>query len=164
MRRNKMTIMKNLYYRTESGYCKGLTIKGKFIYTLIVFGIGMPILLSIISILWLISAAHASYLIWQQRKEGEAELAKATYSRQILVQEAKAKEGAAILLAQAEVERAKGVAKANKIIGQSLNNNESYLRYLWIHNLQNEHNQVIYVPTEANLPILEAHRFMGSKK
>lgn len=60
--------------------------------------------------------------------------------------------------AEAEVERAKGRAQANKIIGQSLNNNESYLRYLWINNLKNEHNQVIYIPTEANLPILEAAR------
>ncbi|MGD9276296.1 MAG: hypothetical protein PVJ67_03935 [Candidatus Pacearchaeota archaeon] len=45
-----------------------------------------------------------------------------------------------------------------RIIGTSLQNNEAYLRYLWIDNLQNEHNQVIYVPTETNLPILEASR------
>ena len=98
------------------------------------------------------------YGVWKQGLSGKAELAKADWNRQIAVREAKAKLQSASLLAQAEVERAKGVAKANNIIGQSLNNNEAYLRYLWIENLQNEHNQVIYVPTEANLPILEAHR------
>lgn len=33
--------------------------------------------------------------------------------------------------------------------------NEGYLRYLWIDKL-GAGNQVIYVPTEAGLPILEA--------
>ena len=39
-------------------------------------------------------------------------------------------------LAQAEIERAKGVAEANRIIGDSLKGNESYLRYLWISGLK----------------------------
>ena len=56
------------------------------------------------------------------------------------------------------VERAKGVAEANKIIGESLNGNEAYLHYLWLHGLETGNNDVIYVPTEANLPIMEAGR------
>ena len=68
-----------------------------------------------------------------------------------------AKKESAQLLADAEVTRAEGVAKANKIIGDSLKGNESYLRYLWINGLsEKDNNTVIYVPTEANLPILEA--------
>jgi len=59
-------------------------------------------------------------------------------------------------LADAEIERARGVAGANKIIGESLKNNDAYLRYLWIQGLQDKDNNVIYVPTEAGLPILEA--------
>ena len=98
------------------------------------------------------------YNVWQQNLEGKAELAKATQNRQITVQEAQAKQEAAIELAKAEVERARGVAEANKIIGDSLKQNEDYLRYLWIDSLQNTKNQVIYVPTETNLPILEAGR------
>ena len=39
------------------------------------------------------------------------------------------------LLADAEVERAKGVAQANAIIGDSLKNNEEYLRYLYINGI-----------------------------
>jgi hypothetical protein len=50
------------------------------------------------------------------------------------------------------------VAKANKIIGDSLTGNEGYLRYLWIQGLQTNNMQVVYVPTEANLPIMESRR------
>jgi regulator of protease activity HflC (stomatin/prohibitin superfamily) len=110
------------------------------------------------AMIWGAAALHAKYAVWSQGKAGQAELAKADWNRQIAIREAKAKEESASLLAGAEIARAKGVAKANQIIGQSLNNNEAYLRYLWIENLANEHNQVIYVPTESNLPILEAGR------
>lgn len=97
-----------------------------------------------------------TYNVYLQRKSGEAKLAESEGSRQIAVQEAHAKMESAKLLAQAEIERAKGVAEANKIIGDSLRNNEDYLRYLWIHNLESGSNQIIYIPTEAGLPILEA--------
>ena len=62
--------------------------------------------------------------------DGTAELAQAEQNRQIAITEARAKEESAVLLAQAEVERAKGVAQANQIIGDSLKGNEEYLRYL----------------------------------
>lgn len=98
------------------------------------------------------------YSVYSQKMEGEALLAHAEYSKQIQVRDAVGKLEAAKSLALAEVERAKGVAEANKIIGSSLKNNEEYLRYLWIHNLDQAEKtgQVIYVPTEAGLPILEA--------
>ena len=56
------------------------------------------------------------YKVWQQNKEGEAELAKAEQNRQIKVQEAKAEEEAAKSLAQAEITRAEGKSKANEIL------------------------------------------------
>ncbi len=96
------------------------------------------------------------YNVWQQNLAGKVSLARASQDRQIAVQEALAKKESATMLAEAEIERAKGVAKANQIIGDSLRNNEEYLRYLWIDGLQQNKSQVIYVPTEANLPILEA--------
>lgn len=99
-----------------------------------------------------------AYNVWQQGMEGQAALAKATQDRQIKVQEAVATKEAAVMLAEAEVERAKGVAAANKIIGNSLHDNEDYLRYLFVNGLEHTQNQVIYVPTEAQLPILEASR------
>lgn len=101
------------------------------------------------------------YEVYSREMTGKAELAQATSNRQIKVNEAQAAEEASKHLAQAEIERAKGVAQANKIIGDSLKGNEDYLRYLWIHNLaeaEAKGAQVIYVPTETNLPILEATR------
>ncbi len=96
--------------------------------------------------------------IWKESMKGQAELAHAEYSRQIATCEAQAKKESSKALADAEVIRAEGVAKANKIIGDSLTGNEGYLRYLWIQGLQTNNMQVVYVPTEANLPILESHR------
>ena len=100
------------------------------------------------------------YNVYEQRMAGQAMLAHAQSSKEVAVAEAKAKMESASLLAEAEVARAKGVAAANKIIGESLKNNDEYLRYLWIQNLENAdtNGQVIYVPTEAGLPILEANR------
>lgn len=95
--------------------------------------------------------------IYRYKKQGEAELAHAEWNRQINVVEAHAKRDSAVLLAESEVIRAEGVAKANAIIGDSLKGNEAYLRYLWIQGLQTNQMQTIYVPTEAGLPILEAN-------
>ncbi len=94
--------------------------------------------------------------VWAAEMEGAAELAQAEQNRKITVLEAQAKLESAKALAAAEVERARGVAEANTIIGESLKGNEAYLRWQWIQNLESGGNSVIYVPTEAGLPILEA--------
>ena len=99
------------------------------------------------------------YKVYTNRLGGEAELQRAESNRKIAIEEANAKKESAKALAEAEVIRAEGVAKANKIIGDSLKNNEGYLRYLYIQNLsetETQGNKVIYIPTEAGLPILEA--------
>lgn len=118
--------------------------------------IGIFLILSIISIMII----SPQYSVWEQGLAGQAELAKADYSKKVAVQEAQAKLDSSTLLANAEVERAKGVARANEIIGQSLKSNESYLRYLWITEVagHDTNKTVVYVPTEANVPILEATR------
>ena len=109
------------------------------------------------------------YNVWQQGLAGEAELCRAQQNRQITIEEAEAENKAAeskaearikiaIADAQSEVERAKGAAQANEIIGKSLEGNEAYLRYLWVQGLHDGSSEVIYIPTEGNLPILEATR------
>ncbi len=100
------------------------------------------------------------YNVWQQDLEGQAELARAAQNRKIRVQEAEAKKESATLEAEAEVLKATGLAKANAILGESLKGEygEKYLRYLWITSLEHTKDQIIYVPTEAGLPILEAQR------
>lgn len=101
-------------------------------------------------------AGYPQYQVYEQRLSGEAELAKQTFSKQVAIQAALAKKESAVMLADAEVIRAEGVAKANRIIGDSLKGNESYLRYLWIANMEGSSKEVYYIPTEAGLPILEA--------
>jgi len=102
--------------------------------------------------------AYPNYNVYSQKLAGEALLAHAQSSKEVAVAEAKAKMESATMLADAEIARAKGVAEANKIIGDSLRGNSDYLHYLWINNLEKLNPTVIYVPTEANLPILEAGR------
>lgn len=102
---------------------------------------------------------YPRYNVYTSRLIGEGELQRAESNRKIIIEEAHAKKESAKALAEAEVIRAEGVAKANKIIGDSLKNNEGYLRYLYIQNLsetETQGNKVIYIPTEAGLPILEA--------
>lgn len=104
-------------------------------------------------------AGCPAYNVYSAEMSGKAELAQADQNKQIAIAQSKAKAEAAQYEAEAEVTRAKGVAQANQIIGESLKGNEDYLRYLWVNNIENNKNEtVVYVPTEANMPILEATR------
>ncbi len=125
-----------------------------------IFTVLALIILAVFGIWW----ASQSMTVWSSGKSGQAELARADWNRQIAVREATAQMESAKMLAQADVERAKGVAKSNKIIGQSLNKNEAYLTWLWIDSIQKTKNQIIYVPTRGGLPVLEAGRFNNLKK
>jgi len=99
--------------------------------------------------------------------EGKAILLQAENEKKAMIEQAKAENESATLQAeakvkiakaeaQAEVERAKGVAEANRIIGESLKDNNEYLKYLMIQGLNEGKGERIYIPTEAGLPILEA--------
>ncbi len=128
---------------------------------LVLLGLAALLVLSLVLWLW------PKYRVYNQELAGQARLREAQWSKQILIEEAKAREQASLLQAQAkvtlakaqgeaEVERAKATAEANRIIGESLKNNEAYLRYLWIESLKDGSGERIYIPTEAGLPILEA--------
>lgn len=97
-----------------------------------------------------------TYSVWQKGMAGKAELAQAEANRKIKIAEAEAAKESAKSLAEAEIIRARGVAEANRIIGDSLKNNEAYLRYLYVNSLAEKDANVYYIPTEAGLPILEA--------
>ena len=97
------------------------------------------------------------YSVWSREMNGKAELAEATWNRQIQIEEAQANLESEKLNAQAEVERAKGASEAIAIEGGSLT--ENYIRYLWVRQQANLNDKtVIYLPTEAGLPVLEANR------
>jgi hypothetical protein len=118
-----------------------------------ILGMSSFVLMVIIGIIVLSMWGCPQYSVYSARKEGEAILAHAQSSKEVAVNEAKAKMEAASLLAQADTIRAHGIARSNQIIGQSLT--DAYLHWFWIDNIDKSNN-VIYVPTEANLPILEA--------
>lgn len=97
------------------------------------------------------------YRVWQQEMAGKAEFAKAEQNRKIKIEEAKANLEAEKLNAQAEIERAKGAAEAIKIENGSIT--PAYIQYLWVRQQNaNSNNKIIYIPTEAGLPVLEAGR------
>ena len=118
----------------------------------------LSIALAIVVVIGVVAAGWPQYRVWQRELAGKGALREAEWNTQIKVEEAKANLEAQKLNAQAEVERAKGVAEANAIIGESLKDNDAYLRYLWIQGLHDGSSETIYIPTEANLPILEASR------
>jgi hypothetical protein len=94
------------------------------------------------------------YNVWQQSLSGKAELQKAEYTRQVAVLEAQAKKDSASQLAEAEIIRAEGVAKANAIIGESLKGNPAYLQYLWITQGEENTQRTVYmVPSNGGAPV-----------
>jgi regulator of protease activity HflC (stomatin/prohibitin superfamily) len=126
-----------------------------------VIGISV-IMLLVILVIGGLMVGIPHYRVYVQQLRGKAELAEAEYSKQVAVQSAKAKLESATLLAEAEVERAKGVAKANEIIGTSLNNGGyKYMQYLAIE-AQKEmaaspNHTTVYIPSGENgIPLVKA--------
>lgn len=134
-----------LITKTGSGYQAKTTIHSGLYYLIV---------LTIVLLIGLSMWGCPRYAEWQQEMSGRAEFAKAEQNRQIKIEEAKANLEAEKLNAQAEVERAKGAAEAIAIENGSLT--PTYIQYLWVRQQDNAANKVIYIPTEANLPILEA--------
>lgn len=96
------------------------------------------------------------YSVWAARKSGEAELAEANFAEQVAIAQANARKAAANANREAEVIEAEAVAESIVKIGNALRNNAGYLQWQWIKNIADTENNVIYIPTEAGLPILEA--------
>ena len=105
-------------------------------------------------------ALYNNVRVWNAEQAGRAELAQATSNRQIATLEARAKLESAKLLADAEVIRAEGAAKANRILQNSLGGPDGYLRYLQIQAIDAKDATVIYVPTEGGLPLTETTRLV----
>ena len=108
----------------------------------------------VVSLMVISSVVGPIYNVWAQSLDGKAELQKAEYTRQVAVLEAQAKKDSAQQLAEAEVIRAQGVAKANSIIGESLKDNPAYLQYLWITEGEKDSNRTVYmVPSNGGAPV-----------
>ena len=103
------------------------------------------------------------YNVWQQEMAGKAEMAKAEQNRKILIEEARARLEAEKLNAQAEVERAKGMAEAMKLENGTLNS--TYNQYLFIRTLEKladkgDLPQIIYMPSDGLVPVLDVSKKM----
>lgn len=127
------------------------------------FTIGSIIVLAVVGALILIGLP--TYNVYSKQMAGKAAYEQAVQDRRIRVLEAQAALDSARLTAQAEIERARGTNEANRIMAQSLGGPENYLRWSYIHMLEEtagkQGREVIYIPTEAGMPILEAGRRGG---
>ena len=97
--------------------------------------------------------------VWRAERAGRAELARATYAKQVIEIEAQQQLVAETFRAEAEVVRANGIAEAMEIISAELT--PEYLKHFWIRTLAN-HEGVIYVSIEGGYPALLAAMAAGA--
>lgn len=119
----------------------------------------ITIVVSVVFVILALMFGLPQYKVWQQGLAGEANLKRAEQEKQIEIEEARAKLESAGYLNKAEILRAQGTAKANHILGASLKGNVEYLQYLWVQGITEDDGNkpsIIYIPTEAGLPVLEA--------
>jgi len=112
----------------------------------------MSVAFGFAAIFVLISGLHMSpvYNVWKQGLDGEAALAKAVQTKQIMIQ-----------TSLAEKESAQNKADAISIMGQAAKAYPEYRQQEFMTALgeslrEGNVNQVIYIPTEAMIPIIEA--------
>ena len=95
---------------------------------------------------------YRHYSVWSMKMQGKAKLAEATQSRQIQVEQAKA-----------ELEASNHIAKAIEIVGKSAKKYPEYRNQMYIQAFaealtMGKIKQIVYIPTEAGIPILEASK------
>ena len=122
--------------------------------------IGSVIAIVVVGVLVLIGLP--TYNVYSKQMQGKAAYEQAVQDRRIRVLEAQAALDSAQLTAQAEIARARGTNEANRIMAESLGGPDNYLRWSYIHMLEETAGkpgrEIIYIPTEASMPILEASR------
>lgn len=115
-------------------------------------GVTVAAVIGIIMGIIILMFALPAWSVWQQNMKGKAKLAKATQERQILIEQAKA-----------EKEAAEFTAEAIETVGAAAKKYPEYRNQMFIlafsEALQEGNiNQIMYVPTEAGIPITEATR------
>lgn len=126
---------------------KYLTPQGRLVL------VWLPSILAIVVLLGALLWGVPQYRVYSQEMRGAAALAEATQNRQILIEQA-----------DAELESAEKFAQAIEIVGQAAKEYPEYRQQLFIQGFSEALqggivDQIIYVPTEAMIPITEAgHR------
>lgn len=103
---------------------------------------------------------YPKWNVWASHQKGLADLQQAKNEQQIQIAQAQSRLDAAQLNKQAAIIEASAVAAQIKEIGTELNEHDLFLRWQWIKMMEDQDSdtKTIYIPTEANLPILEARR------
>jgi hypothetical protein len=105
---------------------------------------------------------YQHWKVWAAHQSGLADLSMAKNEQQIQIAKAQSRLDAANINKQAAIIEAEAVAAQITAIGTQLTAHDLYLRWQWIKMMEDTHEDaersVIYVPTEANIPILEARR------
>jgi len=106
--------------------------------------------LAVLVIILALMVGLPQYGVWQQGLAGQAALAKAEQTRKVLIAQA-----------HAEMDAAQLRANAIGIVGEAAKKYPEYRQQEFIgafaHALESgKISQIIYVPTEANIPIIEA--------
>ena len=125
--------------------------------------IGVIAIAAIFVIVVILAAAfffgYPQYKIYKQEMNGKASLAEAEWSKKIAIEEAKADLESAKLEKEAMIIRAQGTAEANQIVSGSLD--PMYINYMIAQGLTDGSSEVIYIPTEAGIPIIDAGRVVS---
>ena len=122
-------------------------------------GLGFCILLAVIGLIIGLMYGVPKYCVWAAELEGKAEFARAEQNRQIRIEEAKANLEAEKLNAEAEVERAKGAARAIEIENGKLT--DTYIKYLAVRQFNTDNAKFIYIPAECGVvPVMESTRLI----
>ncbi len=127
------------------------------------FSMIFPWILGVIALIigWKL-IGYPKWRVWSAHQAGLADLQRAKNDQQIQVAEAQGRLDAAHLNKEAAVIEAQAVALQIKEIGEQLTKHDLYLRWQWIKMMEelDTETNTIYVPTEANLPVLEASRLV----
>jgi hypothetical protein len=120
-----------------------------------VYGIGVIIITA--SMLFGFGYLSKQYNVWAMEMSGKAKLAEATQSRQIQIEQAKG-----------EKEAAQYTAEAIGIVGKAAKAYPEYRQQMYIQAFGEaltggKIQQIIYIPTENGMPILEAGRKVGGE-
>jgi len=97
-----------------------------------------------------VSYGYRHYNVWSMEMKGKALLAEATQSRQIQIEQAKAEKEASIF-----------TAEAIAVVGEATKQYPEYRQQIYIQAFAEALSagtisQIMYIPTEAGIPILEA--------
>jgi hypothetical protein len=137
----------NFYsYKIYTQQSKGEKMDGKVVITSIL------IILALIIFIGGLMYILPQYNVWQQGLSGKAALTKAEQTKLILIEQARA-----------ELESAKIRADAIEVMGEAAQKYPEYRLQEFMGSFataleDGTIDQIIYVPTEANIPIMEATR------